>query len=489
MEQTIQKKKSEIVQDRCIKAVLSSLKIGLIGFGGGSILIPVIEKEVVLNQNIISEDELNKDIVVASITPGALPVEIASSVGRRAAGIKGMTLAAMAMAFPGAFLMVMILSLIAGTSEEMLRQIQYIAIGINCFIAFLLTKYVYGTVKVCKEEKRQGIGSLIISLVVIVTCGKELYGVLGIERAPIFDVSTLNVLCITFFVIFYIQGERNRKKICIASVLSLTYLLCVGKSGIISSNIIKNVTTVGMIYLSAYGVIRSLKSQKIRIEWPYKLMAKETVACFAIIFLGSLPALLVVDGTFSYIAKAMGSTLLSFGGGDAYLTIAESMFVNPDMLSGEQFYAHLVPVANALPGSILCKMLSGIGYCIGYNQTGTMMGGYIVGIAGFATSVMMSCYVFTMVSHIYESLENIHILELLKKWIRTIISGLLVSVALSMVLVNIEVSTTYGLDVGKVMLFSGGIYLLNCMASKVKCHHMILVIMSGTAMTLYLNWI
>lgn len=65
-------------------------KIGCIGFGGGSALIPVIEEEIVKKQKLDTRENLDKDIIVASITPGALPVEIAASVGKRNFGRAGM---------------------------------------------------------------------------------------------------------------------------------------------------------------------------------------------------------------------------------------------------------------------------------------------------------------------------------------------------------------------------------------------------------------
>ena len=58
-------------------------KIGAVGFGGGTALIPVIEEEVVNNNNIIDDTEFNKDVIIANITPGALPVEIAAGIGRK----------------------------------------------------------------------------------------------------------------------------------------------------------------------------------------------------------------------------------------------------------------------------------------------------------------------------------------------------------------------------------------------------------------------
>ena len=65
------------------------LKIGCIGFGGGSALIPVIEDEIITGQKLDTTEHYDKDVVVASITPGALPVELATSLGKRNFGILG----------------------------------------------------------------------------------------------------------------------------------------------------------------------------------------------------------------------------------------------------------------------------------------------------------------------------------------------------------------------------------------------------------------
>ena len=57
------------------RMLLSMLKIGAAGFGGGSALIPVIEDEVVKGQHLLSKKEYDEDVVSACVTPGALPVE------------------------------------------------------------------------------------------------------------------------------------------------------------------------------------------------------------------------------------------------------------------------------------------------------------------------------------------------------------------------------------------------------------------------------
>ncbi|MEI3279984.1 MAG: hypothetical protein V8R46_04070 [Eubacterium ramulus] len=61
----------------------------------------------------------------------------------------------------------------------------------------------------------------------------------------------------------------------------------------------------------------------------------------------------------------MISAVISFGGGDAYLAVANGMFVNTGMIGYDDFYSKIASVANGLPGSILCKILAGVGYIFG----------------------------------------------------------------------------------------------------------------------------
>ena len=52
------------------------LRVGVIGFGGGNALIPVMEKEFVTKKPYVTKEEYDEAVLAASITPGALPVEI-----------------------------------------------------------------------------------------------------------------------------------------------------------------------------------------------------------------------------------------------------------------------------------------------------------------------------------------------------------------------------------------------------------------------------
>src|SRR5690554_3998830 len=82
------------------------LKVGFIGFGGGSALIPVMERELVNDRGGLTEQEFVRDTVIANITPGALPVKLAALAGLRVRGPLTGLVSAIAVALPSTALTV-----------------------------------------------------------------------------------------------------------------------------------------------------------------------------------------------------------------------------------------------------------------------------------------------------------------------------------------------------------------------------------------------
>ena len=132
--------------------IRSMFWIGCIGFGGGSALIPVIEKEIADRQGIDEKQNIDKDVVVASITPGALPVEIAASIGHRKFGIRGMIAGAVMMALPGALMTVALVAVLSVFQEKILSVVNMISIGVSVFLYQKNVKRLRGRRKTQKDE-------------------------------------------------------------------------------------------------------------------------------------------------------------------------------------------------------------------------------------------------------------------------------------------------------------------------------------------------
>ncbi len=452
------KKEKQVVSDQqeagrqkshFFRLLLSMLKIGIIGFGGGSALIPVIEDEVVDNQKLISKRDYDEDVISACVTPGALPVEIAAGAGRRSFGIVGMLSTTTVIALPGALFTVILLSALTGNSV-ISTWLPMISIGIGGFICALLIHYAMETVK---NAGKEGIAHLIknvliMAAVLLITAESNIYALFQIDAEPVFGLSTLSVLCLAFFVIINLGDGQSGGRLTQTAIFSILYFWCVSKRALFRNSHIRMIIYTLMIVLAGYHLIQDIKSEKqtVKKEGAVGSLMRENIAWLLYIIILALPALIISRSTILYLLKGFLSSLMSFGGGDAYLSVADGMFVQSGMTDTQAFYGTLVPIANALPGSILCKILTGVGFLYGQGLTQRAAGGYAVALAGFGVSVAASGVIFGIVCWLFRTFEDISALKQIGRWIRPIISGILLNVCLTMMRTGMDTGVNLGMN-------------------------------------------
>lgn len=452
-----------------VKMLCSMLKIGIIGFGGGSALIPVIEDEVVRNQKILSKSEYDEDVIAACVTPGALPVEIAAGSGLRTFGLPGMVFASAAMAAPGAILTVLLLTVFSGASAESLNAVRFLSIGLGAFISSLLISYAVRTQETFAKHGRRAAASslLIIIAVFLLTCGKNLYGIIGIAGEPVLALSTVQVLALAFFVIFYTGCRFSAKNTFAAAAFSVLYLLVTGRSGAGIPGFLHIALYLLMAALAIRGIAGSMardraasgRSESIKVDW--KAPIRQTAVWLAVMAVTALPAVIWIRGSLLLVLKGFLSSLISFGGGDAYLSVADGMFVGDGLVKTADFYGTLVPIANVLPGSILCKILTGVGYFTGLDVTGSAAGGWIAAGACLGVSVGASGLVFCWIRWLLSEFQEVTVFKEISRWIRPIISGLLLNVMLTMIRTNIDTGAALGEKAAVIFLISGALIAAN----------------------------
>lgn len=446
----------------------SPLKIGCIGFGGGSALIPVMEQEAVQKDKLIRKEEYDEDVIVASITPGAFTVKMSAAIGRRIMGTKGMLLGALCMALPGFLATVLMLSVLSRLDDRILKQVEYVSIGITAFILTGLFQYVTGTWKERKESGKALSAGIIILCVFFLTGEKNIYHILEMSREPFFAVSTIHILLVSFFIIFYTNCSFHIVNSVLSIAIGLGYLICVGNTTMIDSLFICRVLQISMVLLSIYGIIKHAgRTDQLKKVSAYSLKS-EIGTWMLFLLVTSLPAVMLYSGIVEFVRNGLLSCIMSYGGGDAYLTIADGMFVSNGIVSNDEFYGHLVLIANALPGSILCKILSGIGYYVGYGISGSIAAGYVVAFTGLSCSIAASCAMFSLGTYIVQKFENIETFQILRQWIRTILSGLLINVMLSLMYQCIKVAKSNRFETKWIVLFLLCLFIGNIEMNKRK---------------------
>ncbi len=465
---------------KLISLLLSFIKIGFIGFGGGSALIPIVEEEAVEKKKLISEDDYNDYVIVSNITPGTLPVKLAAAVGRKVSGIPGMIGAAVMVSLPGVGITVILISIMSQLNVHVLEQIKYASIGISIFIILLLVNYINKVLKGCKQSNILSSGWLIMLTVFFLTAGKEVYSLFEIDRTPFFDISTINILLLSFFIIFSTSGKITCWKGSMIGGISIIFILCTGKAQVLSNNLIFNSVSVVMLLITCYSVYKSIKKSGEMKKIPVSGLAIELVAWTIFLAICSVPVVITLKEAFGYVGSGLLSSVVSFGGGEAYLTIADSIFVSAGTISSEIFYGQILPIANALPGPILSKVLAGIGYIIGFKATDSVVTGYLLSIAGYAASLAASCGVFFFISYVYNCFESLDIFQILKKWILPIVCGLLLSTIVAMLTENFKIIMEHNISRAEAFLICTGIFGVLCfLHKKLHLHDAVLIIISG----------
>jgi len=85
-------------------------KVGVMTFGGGYAMLPILQREVSENKGWASEEELMDYYAVGQCTPGIIAVNTATFVGRKQAGVIGGIVATAGIVFPS----LVIICIIAG---------------------------------------------------------------------------------------------------------------------------------------------------------------------------------------------------------------------------------------------------------------------------------------------------------------------------------------------------------------------------------------
>lgn len=96
-----------------LQMFLTFAKVGVMTFGGGYAMLPILQREVVDNKGWATEEELMDYFAIGQCTPGVIAVNTATFIGQRLNGTFGAIFATLGVVFPS----LVIISLLAGVIE------------------------------------------------------------------------------------------------------------------------------------------------------------------------------------------------------------------------------------------------------------------------------------------------------------------------------------------------------------------------------------
>lgn len=114
----------------------------LIGYGGGPATIPLIEKEVVKNQQWMSTEEFSHVLGLSNGLPGPIATKMAGYIGYSEAGILGSFISVFATIMPSLLLMMILLSILNKYKDS--PRVKRLSTFVLPAIAILMAQLAFG---------------------------------------------------------------------------------------------------------------------------------------------------------------------------------------------------------------------------------------------------------------------------------------------------------------------------------------------------------
>ena len=123
-----------------LQMFLTFAKVGVMTFGGGYAMLPILQREVVENKGWATEEELMDYFAIGQCTPGVIAVNTATFIGQKLKGTFGAIFATLGVVFPS----LVIISLLAGVIEAFshLQWVQNAFGGIRVCVCVLIANAV-----------------------------------------------------------------------------------------------------------------------------------------------------------------------------------------------------------------------------------------------------------------------------------------------------------------------------------------------------------
>ena len=111
-------------------------KIGVMTFGGGYAMLPILQRELVENKGWSTEEDLADYYAIGQCTPGIIAINTATFVGTKQKGIIGGIVASLGMVFPSLVIITLIATVLTTFSE--LEVVKHAFAGIRVAVCVLI---------------------------------------------------------------------------------------------------------------------------------------------------------------------------------------------------------------------------------------------------------------------------------------------------------------------------------------------------------------
>ena len=145
-------------------------KVGVMTFGGGYAMLPILQREIVENKSWATEEDLADYYAIGQCTPGIIAINTATFVGTKQKGIIGGIVASLGMVFPSLVIITAIAALLSNFAD--IPLVQHAFSGIRVAVVVLIFNSVLKLIKgAVKDYFALGIVLLILLLALFTDIG------------------------------------------------------------------------------------------------------------------------------------------------------------------------------------------------------------------------------------------------------------------------------------------------------------------------------
>lgn len=119
-----------------VELIVSFFKIGIMTFGGGYAMLPMIQREVVEKKGWATEEEVLNYYAIGQCTPGVIAVNTATFIGNKQKGALGGFLATLGVVLPSLIIISIIAALLTNFAE--IEAVQHALAGIRVAVVVLV---------------------------------------------------------------------------------------------------------------------------------------------------------------------------------------------------------------------------------------------------------------------------------------------------------------------------------------------------------------
>jgi len=419
-----------------LTAFLSFLKLGIISFGGGAALLPIIRDELVDNKGWMDNESFSFVATVGSVSPASFPVALCAVWHN-----KFSVISAYAYAFPGPVLFLTILTGFALIGEIGVLLIGFVSVGIIAFILLIISMFIQRNYLQGVTLGIKGQYLAVIICAFILTCGNAvvrvagaLFGI-GADALPIpfFALSMLDVIFMAFFVILFVGESVSRFKFGVALALAGAFALARGRINLLDGwgfwiGIVMAALAIGSM---VYDFMQN-RGNASAIKFDFRPL--KNFAIFVLVTALLTAAVFFATGnpeTWEYALRIILSAVTTFGGGEAYIAVADAIFVQTGFITAEAYYSQVIGISSAMPGPVLMSIAAGIGFVYG-NALGGVLFGWLFGLLSIAVAVAATAFGAIFLYVCFGMFKESYRLKMIIKYMMPIVCGILIGISLTL---------------------------------------------------------